>query len=242
MRRYKKFIRQSAGVLIFLVSVVIGSTASGLSFAQEPLSVTSIYIPDGATDVPALVEFYIYFSDSVDTTSINAGTIFLTDSSGGLAPSEVQLVGVSQATAILTVSSVPLAPGETHTIHVTTGVQDIFGNSLPAEFTSSFTTLAAFTPVAPPFAPLITGIEPGNGQVSISVSVADDGGSPITGYTAYCFGDMFSFGSSPASPITVSGLTNGVSYTCAATATNDIGASPASAFAPVTPLAPPPGC
>ena len=102
---------------------------------------------------------------------------------------------------------------------------------------------APFTPVAPPDAPQITNIEPGNGQVSISVSVTDDGGSPITGYTAYCFGDTFSFGASPTSPITVSGLTNGVSYTCAATATNDIGDSPASSFsAPVTPVAPPPGC
>ena len=100
-------------------------------------------------------------------------------------------------------------------------------------------------PEAPtaPDAPLITNIEPGNGQVSISVSMADDGGSLITGYNAYCFGDRLLFGASPTSPIAVSGLTNGVSYTCAATATNDIGDSPASAFsAPVTPVAPPPGC
>ena len=39
-----------------------------------------------------------------------------------------------------------------------------------------------------PSAPQITDIEPGNAQITISVSVADDGGSPITGYTAYCFG------------------------------------------------------
>jgi hypothetical protein len=94
-----------------------------------------------------------------------------------------------------------------------------------------------------PIAPLITGIEAGNAQVSISVSVADDGGSPITGYTAYCFGDMFSFGSSPASPITVSGLTNGEAYECLVTATNAVGTSLISeSSAPVTPVAPPPGC
>ena len=94
-----------------------------------------------------------------------------------------------------------------------------------------------------PDAPLITGIVPGNEQVSISVSVADDGGSPITGYTAYCFGDTLSFGTSPTSPITVSGLTNGEAYECLVTATNDIGTSPLSAVsALVTPVAPPPGC
>ena len=96
---------------------------------------------------------------------------------------------------------------------------------------------------AAPDAPLITGIVPGNGQVSISVSVANDGGSPITSYTAYCFGDTFNFDASPTSPITVLGLTNGVSYACAVTAANDAGTSPASAVsAPVTPVAPAPGC
>ena len=94
-----------------------------------------------------------------------------------------------------------------------------------------------------PDAPHITNIEPGNGQVFISVSMADDGGSPITDYTAYCFGDMFSFGSSPTSPITVSGLTNGEAYECLVVATNDVGTSPLSGTsAPVTPVAPAPGC
>ena len=102
---------------------------------------------------------------------------------------------------------------------------------------------APFTPAIPPQPPLITNLEPGNGQVSISVSVADDGGSPITGYTAYCFGDTLAFGASSNSPIIVLGLTNGVSYACAVTVANDVGTSPASGIsAPVTPVAPPPGC
>ena len=96
---------------------------------------------------------------------------------------------------------------------------------------------------APPDAPQITNIEPGNAQVSISVSVADDGGSPITSYTGACFGDTFYFGVNPTSPITVLGLTNGVSYVCAVSAENDVGTSPLSGIsAPVTPVAPAPGC
>ena len=110
--------------------------------------------------------------------------------------------------------------------------------------TSSNSELSApFTPVAPPSAPQITSIEPGNAQVSISVSVADDGGAPITGYNAYCFGDTFYFDVNPTSPITVLGLTNGVGYVCAVSAENDIGTSTLSAVgAPFTPVAPPPGC
>jgi hypothetical protein len=111
---------------------------------------------------------------------------------------------------------------------------------------NNFSTIIVTEPVdcsTAPDAPLITGIVPGNEQVSISVSVANDGGSPITGYNAYCFGDRLLFGASPTSPIAVSGLTNGEAYTCAVTATNDIGDSPASAFSePVTPVAPAPGC
>ena len=109
---------------------------------------------------------------------------------------------------------------------------------------SAVSNAVAVTPApTAPVAPQITNIEPGNGQVSISVSMADDGGSPITDYTAYCFGDMFSFGSSLLSPITVSGLTNGEAYECLVAATNAVGTSPISeSSAPVTPVAPPPGC
>ncbi|WP_415357901.1 fibronectin type III domain-containing protein [Halioglobus sp. Uisw_031] len=101
---------------------------------------------------------------------------------------------------------------------------------------------APFTPAVPPDAPQITGIMAGNEQAIITFTPGADGGSPITGYTAYCYGDTLAFGESPTSPITVFGLTNGQAYVCATTATNDFGASPASAFAPVTPVAPPPGC
>jgi hypothetical protein len=117
----------------------------------------------------------------------------------------------------------------------------------PQGFNNGSTTIVTepvnCSPPDAPDAPLITGIVPGNEQVSISVSVANDGGSPITGYNAYCFGDTFYFGVNPTSPITVLGLTNGVSYVCAVSAENDIGTSTLSAVsAPVTPVAPAPGC
>ena len=129
--------------------------------------------------------------------------------------------------------------GDTYECFVT--ATNIFGTG-PASATSEPFVVGTVT-ISEPGAPQITNIEPGDAQVSISVSVADDGWSPITGYNAYCSGDRFLFGASPTSPIAVSGLTNGVSYTCAVTATNDVGESPASAFSePVTPVAPAPGC
>lgn len=56
----------------------------------------------------------------------------------------------------------------------------------------------------------------------------DDGGSPITGYTATSTPGSFT-GTGTSSPITVSGLTTGTPYTFTVHATNAIGNSPESA-------------
>ena len=92
-------------------------------------------------------------------------------------------------------------------------------------------SVSAIAGAVPPSAPQITSIDSGSAEVSINVSVADDGGSPIRFYDAYCLDDSNIYqGSSLTSPITVSGLTPGETYVCLATATNDIGTSSLSAF------------
>jgi len=88
------------------------------------------------------------------------------------------------------------------------------------------------TPVPQTVAPVIT--VPGTpaigtataGDASASVTFtppADDGGSPITGYTISSSGGITAKGSS--SPITVTGLQNGKAYTFAVKATNAVGTS-----------------
>ena len=65
---------------------------------------------------------------------------------------------------------------------------------------------------AVPGAPTITGVSRGNASVEVSFTApGSDGGSAITGYTASC-GTQAQSG--PASPLVVSGLTNGVAVTC----------------------------
>ena len=88
-----------------------------------------------------------------------------------------------------------------------------------------------------PSAPTITSTEYGDGKIILAVSVSNNGGTDITGYEAACTDGANTYtGTSTSSPITVSGLTNGVSYTCAVTAINSVGASAASAStAPITP-------
>jgi hypothetical protein len=69
----------------------------------------------------------------------------------------------------------------------------------------------------------------GNGQVSVSFTAPlNDGGSSITSYTVTSSpGGFITTGAS--SPLTVTGLTNGIAYTFTAVATNSVGNSLASA-------------
>jgi hypothetical protein len=91
-----------------------------------------------------------------------------------------------------------------------------------------------------PGAPAITSVTGGNAQAIVAFSApTNDGGSPITSYTVTSSpGGRTATGT--ASPLTVTGLTNGVSYTFTAKATNAIGTSVASAASSaVVPKGPP---
>lgn len=80
-----------------------------------------------------------------------------------------------------------------------------------------------------PGAPVIGTAVPGNTSASVAFSApSNNGGATITGYTATSTPGSFT-GTGASSPITVSGLTNGVSYTFKVKATNSAGDSAESA-------------
>jgi hypothetical protein len=88
--------------------------------------------------------------------------------------------------------------------------------------------------VVSPGAPTGIGVSagPGSGVVTVSFTApASNGGAAITSYTASCSasGQTTRTNTGSSSPIVVSGLTNGVSYTCTVTATNSVGTGSASA-------------
>lgn len=101
---------------------------------------------------------------------------------------------------------------------------------------------AATPTVTAPAAPGNISVVAGNGQVTVNFAApSDNGGSPITGYTASCTSASGAAGTAngAGSPITVSGLTNGASYMCAVKASNTAGSGTASANSTaVTPAAP----
>ena len=91
--------------------------------------------------------------------------------------------------------------------------------------------------VSEPAKPSIISTDSGDGEIILEISISDNGGADITRYDASCTdGTNVYTGTSATSPITVSGLTNDVAYTCTVTATNSVGTSSASsATAPITP-------
>jgi hypothetical protein len=100
------------------------------------------------------------------------------------------------------------------------------------------------TPVAPS-APTGVTATAGNGTAQVSWTAPNNGNSPITSYSitpatgTTTLPPTVITGNPPATSATISGLTNGVTYTFTVTATNAVGTSPASAASnAVTPTAP----
>lgn len=91
------------------------------------------------------------------------------------------------------------------------------------------------TPLTVPGAPIIGVATAGNTTAGIAFTPpASNGGSAITGYTATCNpGAIAATGGT--SPITVSGLANGTTYTCVVAATNAAGTGAASSGVVVVP-------
>lgn len=79
-----------------------------------------------------------------------------------------------------------------------------------------------------PTAPTLTNIVPSSGAIAaIFTAPVSTGGRPITSYTATATPGNFT-GTSATSPVTVSGLTNGITYTISVVANNAVGSSASS--------------
>ena len=127
----------------------------GLGGAPQ-LSVNTVSPENGATNVPTTAPVSVAFNEAMNSTTINATTF--TVSAGG-AP--VAGVISSSGTTYAFTPAAPLAAGTMYTVTVTTGAMDVTGNTMAANFTSTFTTAAA-------------------GPVTRDVSIGDFAFSPAT--------------------------------------------------------------
>jgi trimeric autotransporter adhesin len=125
------------------------------------------------------------------------------------------------------------------TISVTSGVVRADSSPGAATLTASLAGAAPVDldavvgPPTPPGEPTITSVTPGDGALTVGFTSPFTGGTPITSYTVSCNGKA---ASGSASPIRVTGLTNGVLQNCTVFASNSAGRGSLSATRAGTPV------
>jgi hypothetical protein len=141
--------------------------------------------PANLTNAPPNTKVYVTFSEPMDATTITAARFTLRVTSPSSAVAGTVSYNSAMNMAIFTPTS-PLSPSTGYTVTVTTGVEDVAGNNLASQFTSTFTTTAGADAVAPTVttvtpANLATG-QSVNSQVQITFSEGMDP-TTITGTT-----------------------------------------------------------
>ena len=202
---------------------VYATNLAGNGGESGPYPVLPSGPPGAPTDVTATLisgGVGVAFTPPADTGGAPITSYTVTSSPGGITATAGQ--GPIAVTG--------LANGTTYTFTV---VATTAAGSGPASAPSNPVTPNAFTSPSPP---LLPNAAPGDGQATVRFTAPfSDGGSPITAYTVTSSpGGITATGS--ASPIAVTGLTNGTSYTFTVVATNAAGDSqPSPATTAVTP-------
>jgi len=148
---------------------------------------------------------------------------------GTTAQPSTTVTGTPPAT---TVTVAGLTNGTVYTF--TVAATNLTGTGSPSAPSNSVTPTAPTAPTAPA-APTGVTAAPGNARATVTWTSPSNGGSAITSYTVtpYVAGvaqpATTLTGSPPATAATITGLTNGVTYTFTVSATNVVGAGPASA-------------
>lgn len=105
-----------------------------ITYDTTPPTVNYVSPVDGATDINTSANFGVSFSEAMNPATINTSTIRMDN---GVTGTVVYDTGNYRA---IFIPSAPLASNTTYTATVTTGVQDLVGLPMAADFTWSFTT------------------------------------------------------------------------------------------------------
>ena len=126
--------------------------------------VTSVVPVNGATAVPLNQKVSVFFSEPMNPATLNATTFTLTDPT--MTPVAGMVTPSANGTAATFMPAVNLLPNTVYTVTVTTGATSAAGNSLAANFTSSFTTGVALN-TSPP---TIVATNPVNGATNVPIN------------------------------------------------------------------------
>ncbi len=218
--------------------IVTATNSAGESVATTAVSATPATVPDAPTDVetaPGNTEVTVSWTAPSDTggADITDYTVYWADSAGVTTDSSTNK---STGTADTSLTITGLTNGLSYYFIVT--ATNSIGESVA-------TTAVSATPATvAPDAPTDVATAPGNTEVTVSwTAPSDTGGADITDYTVYWADSAGvttdsstnkSTGTADTS-LTITGLTNGLSYYFIVTATNSIGESVASTEVSATP-------
>jgi large repetitive protein len=221
--------------------VIITGLTNGTSYYVVLKAVNSIGAGTASTNVLAIPSTLPSAPTSLVATAGNqsASIAFTAGSNGGLSISNYQYsfdgtnyvaFSPAQTTSPVTVSG--LNNGQAYTIYL---------KAVNANGAGAASSYVSVTPSTTPSAPTSLVATSGNAQVSIAFTPGNSGGLTITNYKYSLDGTNYT-AFSPAqttSPVTITGLTNGTSYTIYLKQVNANGDSPASSPVSATPGAVP---
>src|SRR5664280_1423004 len=200
----------TSGVIYYVRAYATNS--AGTAYGNEITFTTALFAPTNVVAAAGNAQATVTFTAPGGGAVVTGYTVTST-------PGNITANGSASP---ITVTGLTNGTAYTFTVIAT----NVNGNS-PASTASN-----SVTPTAPstvPGAPTIGTATKGNAQATITFTApASNGGSAITGYTVTSTPGGF-FATGPASPLTVTGLTNGIAYTFTVIATNANGNSPASA-------------
>ncbi len=205
----------------FTVRATNGVGTGGPSAASNSVTPATVPgAPTGAVATAGNTQATVLFTPPASNGG-SAITIYTVTSNPG---------GITATGGASPITVTGLTNGVAHTFTVT--ASNSIGNSAPSAPTSSVTPSLG----APPGLPTAVSATAGTTQATVSFTPpASNGGSAISGYTVTSSPSGFT-ASGAASPIVVTGLTNGTAYVFTVTATNLAGPGPASgASNPVVP-------
>ena len=203
-----------------------GVGTSGASVAST--AVTPWALPTAPT---ALVATPGDGSADIAFTAGSAGTMPITNYAYTLDDSTWVALSPDDTTSLITITG--LTNGATYSIKL---------RAISAAGNGAASTAVPVTPRTTPSAPTSLVATPGSGSVEIAFTPGPDGGSPVTNY-AYTLDDSTWMTPSPSfttSPVTVTGLTNGTTYSIKLRGVNAAGPGSPSIAVAVTPASPVP--
>jgi len=198
----------------------------GDSSASSSVSVTPATTPSAPTSLTASAG---NGSATISFTAGSNGGSAITNYKYSLDGTNYTALSPTDSSSPVTISG--LTNGTSYTIYL---------KAVNARGDSSASSSVSVTPSTTPSAPTSLTATAGDGQATISFTAGSNGGSAITNYKYSLDGTNYTALSptDSSSPVTISGLTNGTSYTIYLKAVNANGDSSASSSVSVTPVAP----